>query len=204
MKKFTALLTALCLITLTACGTVHHETVVGQTPGMQVATATQIREIGRFDLVCRDASGNIKWTEQAHNALANVGEQSILGSYFRAATAPTGFYLRLYNTTPALTDTLTTLASYEPSTANGYNPANNSITRDATGWPTLSLVSNHYQVVSKTVTITATGAVGPVTYAAISTSSDNTGTLVAYAALSQSRTLASGDSLALTYTVRLQ
>lgn len=164
-----------------------------------------IQEHGEFTLTCYDAQGNVKWTELQHNALANEGESSILDTYFRGATAPTGYYLRLYNSTPGLTSTLSTLSASEPATANGYNPANQALAKNSTDWPTLALVTNHYEVTSKTVTITASGGtIGPVTYAAVATSSDNTGKLVSYAALSGTRTLNSGDSLQATYKVRLQ
>ena len=187
----------IALLAMSGCGTVNHERV-----------SRSVQETGVFHLACYDQAGQLKWQEDAHNALANEGESFILDTYFRGATAPSGFYLRLYNTTPTLTSTLSTLSASEPSTANGYNVAsNNAIARSSAtgGWPTLQLTSSHYEVLSKTVTITASGGTGgPVTYAAIASSSDNTGKLIAYAALSQSRTLSSGDSLNVTYTVRLQ
>ena len=205
MKRFYTLFFALILTvsTITGCKTISE--TVGQSDSPQ-RVASLIREHGYFDLTCRDASGNIKWEEQnVPNALANEGEYVILDTMMRGNTAPTQYYLRLYNTTPTLTSTLSTLSTYEPSTANGYNPANQGITRDSTGWPLVpQLVSSHYEITSKTITITASGTVGPVTYAALSTSSDNTGKLMAYAALSATRTLASGDSLQLTYKIRLQ
>lgn len=193
MKRFFMLL--LSLVVLAGCTATHKETV-----------GKHIQESGVFQLACYDQSGILKWTEEAHNALANEGEYLIQDVMFRGNTAPTGYYLRLYNTTPGLTSTLTTLAASEPSTANGYNPANQGITRDSTGWPLVpQLVSSHYEITSKTITITASGGtIGPVTYAALATSSDNTGKLMAYAALSATRTLQIGDSLAMTYKIRLQ
>ena len=205
MKKLFPLLLVLILaaFTITGCKTISAQ--VGSADSPQ-RVASLVQEHGYFDLTCRDAAGQIKWQENdVPNALANEGEYVILDTMMRGNTAPTQYYLRLYNTTPVLTSTLSTLSTYEPSTANGYNPANPGITRDSTGWPLVpQLVSNHYEITSKTVTITATGTVGPVTYAALSTTSDNTGKLMAYAALSATRTLASGDSLQMTYKIRLQ
>jgi len=201
MKRW--ILAFLTLIALTACGTTHREAVTADNGQMVVAS---IQEHGEFQLDCYGPDGALKWSEsQRSNALANEGEYSILDTYFRGATAPAGYYLRLYNATPSLTSTLSTLAANEPATANGYNPANQGLAKNTTDWPTLSLVSSHYEVTSKTITITASGGtIGPVTYAAIATSSDNTGKLVAYAALSATRTLQIGDSLQMTYKVRLQ
>lgn len=205
MKRFFNLFLILSLFaTLTACTTTHRETV-GQAEHVQLAA--NIQEHGYFTLTARAPDGTIRWQEtNVPNALANEGEYLIQDVMFRGNTAPTGYFLRLYNTTPALTSTLSTLAASEPTTANGYNPANQGITKDATGWPLVpQLVSSHYEITSKTITITASGGtIGPVTYAALATSSDNTGKLVAYAALSATRTLQIGDSLAMTYKIRLQ
>lgn len=165
-----------------------------------------VEEVGWMRVRQTDAAGNLVWSGVAFNALANEGESSILDTYFRGAAAPSGYFLRLYNTTPGLTSTLSTLSASEPAVVNGYNPANQGLARNTTDWPSLALVSSHYEVTSKSITITATGGtIGPVTYAAIATSSDNTGKLVAYAALSGTRTLNAGDSLQMqSYKVRLQ
>lgn len=203
LKLFAVLSLLLCA---TACSTVTKETVAEVGLDTPAKVASQIQEHGYFDLVARNSAGDVIWEEHdVPNALANEGEYLIEDVIFRGNTAPTGYFLRLYNTTPALTSTLTALSTYEPATANGYSPASQGITRDSTGWPLVpQLVSSHYEITSKTVTITATGAVGPVTYAALATSSDNTGKLVAYAALAATRTLAAGDSLQITYKIRLQ
>jgi hypothetical protein len=169
------------------------------------APAFAVQESGVFTFDQYNSAGELVWAGVSHNALANEGEYLIEDVLMRGNTPPTQYYLRLYNTTPTLTSTLSTLSTYEPATANGYDPATNGITRDSTGWPLVpQLVSSHYEITSKTVTITATGAVGPVTYAALSTTSNNTGKLMAYAALAATRTLASGDSLQVTYKIRLQ
>lgn len=148
----------------------------------------------------RDRAGKIIWEHTSHNDLANEGEQQLLDVYLRGATPPAGFYFRLYNDTPAETDTLSTLTG-EPTT-NGYAAV--AIERSNVGWPTLALDSGDYQATSKTVTFTASGgAIGPVTYGVLATSSDNTGKLVSYAALSQARTMADGESLEIDYAVKL-
>ena len=170
--------------------------------GLSVPPAFAAREIGYFDLVCRDAQGNVLWSETATNNLADGGENMFLDVALRAGTAPTNFYIALYNYTPVETDTLSTLTG-EPST-NGY--ARSLVERSATSWPTLALDSGDYRATSSTETFTASGGSwGPVTYATLVTASSGTsGILVSYAALSTSRTLASGESLQITYRVKLQ
>jgi hypothetical protein len=178
------------------------------TPQIQKETVgqVQIQERGYFTLACYDAIGNLKWQETDRaNALSQTGEQAILDVFFRNGTAPTTFYLRLTNTIPAATDSLATIMATEPTTGYGYNPANQTLARNGTDWPTLSIATSHYEIQSKSTTITASGgAIGPVTYAIIASSSNNTGYPIAFAALAQARTLSSGDSLQITYKVRLQ
>lgn len=189
MKKLLFLLLPLLLL---ACTTVPHEDLRAN------ATA---REIGVFELAALDASGTVLWTETAHNALADEGEQMFLDVALRGGTAPTQFYLRLVNDTVAETDTLAALVG-EPATA-GY--AAQLVERSNVGWPTLALDSGDYQAVSKTVTFSASGGSwGPVNTCILATTSDNTGLLVSFAALSTSRTLADGESLQVTYRVKQQ
>jgi len=147
-----------------------------------------------------DKTGNLLncWTQE--NALADEGEQNMLNSYFRSTSSPTTFYIRLYNDTPVETDSLSALTG-EPS-GNGY--AAIEVERNATGFPTLALDSGDYKITSKTVTFTASGGtIGPVTYAVLATTSDNTGLLLSFVALSTTRTLANGESLQVTLSDKL-
>ena len=156
---------------------------------------------GVFELRAFDANGNLLWEEDVINGLADEGEQHILDVYLRAATGPVQFYVRLYNDTPVETDTLALLTG-EPST-NGY--AAQLVERSATGWPTLAMDAGDYQATSSVETFSASGGSwGPVTYVVLATTSDNTGKLISFAALSQSRTLNAGESLQVTYKVKLQ
>jgi hypothetical protein len=165
------------------------------------ARAGTIRETGVFHLIHRAADGAVLWEGDAVNTLADEGEQLFLNCTLRATSCPATFYMRLYNDTPAETDTLSDLTG-EPST-NGY--AAQEVTRDSSGWPTLALDSGDYQATSSTETFSASGGSwGPVTYLVLATSSDGTGKVVSYAALSTSRTLASGESLQVTYKLKLQ
>ena len=169
-------------------------------------SSVHVQEHGFFQLACYDAKGDLKWKEENRsNALSQTGEQAILDTFFRSGTAPTSFYLRLTNTAPAAADPLTTIMATEPPTLYGYVAANQSLAKNSTDWPTLALSSSHYEITSKTITITASGGtIGPVAYAVIASTANNTGYPIAFASLAQSRTLASGDSLQLSYKVRLQ
>lgn len=175
-------------------------------PALAADTTGIVREIGIFELTAYDAQGNVLWQEEAHNNLADEGEQAFLDVFLRGATAPTQFYVGLSDSsTPcSITDTatLTTASAGEPST-NGY--ARQLIERNSTGWPTLGLDSGDYMATSSTETFSASGGSwGPVYCVFLGTTSDNTGKHISYAPLSTARTLASGESLQVTYKVKLQ
>lgn len=149
----------------------------------------------------RDAQGRVIWQEDKENAVIDEGEQSMLDVYLRGATAPTQFYIRLYNDTCAETKTLATLTS-EPA-VNGY--AAQLIERSTVGWPTLALNAGDYQATSSQETFTASGGSwGPVNAAVLATTSDNTGKALNCLALSQARTLAAGEQLLATLTWKQQ
>jgi hypothetical protein len=149
-----------------------------------------------------DQEGRLIWSQEwTPNALADEGEANILDVYFRNQNAPTQFYLRLYNSTPTETSTLSSLTG-EPS-GNGY--AAQLVERSTVGWPTLALDAGDYQLTSKEVTFSASGGSwGPVTYCVLATTSDNTGKLISFVALSTSRTLQAGESLKVTMKQKMQ
>jgi hypothetical protein len=132
----------------------------------------------------------------ALNAVADEGEQLILDVFFRDAAEPTNFTLRLTGTTPTETSTLGGLTEV---TGTGY--AGITVARNTTDWPTLALVGGDYKVTMLTKTFTATGTWTAATYMYLATTSNNTGKLVSYSALSASRTLVNGDTLAVDYSV---
>jgi hypothetical protein len=157
--------------------------------------------IGVYHFECRDATGKIKWTETRKNALANEGQQEMLAVYLQGATAPTGYALGLSSMTFAKTTGYAGITN-EPS-GNGYARQTINRTAIAGGWPTLALDVGDYKATASTVTFTASGAgFGPVTSAMLVSATNNK--LISYTALSTSRTLAAGDTLQVTYAVKLQ
>ena len=211
MKKW-KIFSALSVLILVACYVImatdqnpYRYGKVFKYPAWTLKTNYQrmnIQEIGSMDFRAFDKNGNLIWEElDRPNNLADEGEYLFLDTVLRGVTPPTNFYLRLYNDTPAETDNLTSLTG-EP-TQYGYAAC--TVEGNTTGWPTLGLDSGDHQATSSTETFVASGGSwGPVTYCVLATSSNNTGKLVSYVALSQSRTLASGESLQVTYKLKLQ
>ena len=158
---------------------------------------------GQYEFNCFDKIGNLIWSETRDNALLDEGEQQVLDVYLRGATPPAAFYLGLTSMASMLeTTTLATLTNE----ASGGGYARQVINRDATaaGWPSLVLDTGDYLATSKTITFTASGAIGPVDKAFLATTADNSGKLISFTALSTTRTLATGDTLQVTYKVKLQ
>ena len=50
---------------------------------------------GTFSAVCRDAEGNIKWSEEFPNAVTTVGKNDLLDKYFSGAAYTARFYVGL-------------------------------------------------------------------------------------------------------------
>jgi hypothetical protein len=158
--------------------------------------------LGEWEVFHWDKDGRILWSEVIRNALADEGEKYILDDFFRNLNAPATFYLGLCNDALQDTDTLADILN-EP-VGNGY--ARQEITRNSTGWPVLALDAGDYQVISKLVTYLATGgSIGPVnTMFLCNVLSGTAGYHYAWAALSQSRTLANGEALGCKIKVKLQ
>lgn len=148
------------------------------------------------------------------NALYDQGEQDVLEYFFRGGTAPTSLQLGLLKTSYSIleTDTMTQIGGAELTNASdgGYS-ARQSLTRDATGWPTSALAAGDWQITSAQVIWTATGAWSDtagfmfLSHDSTTTPGNTTGRITAAAALSPTRQLqASGDTLKVTYNLKLQ
>jgi len=148
-------------------------------------------------------NGKVIWEDSGRNGLADEGEEAILEVYFRNGTsyAPTEFYVRLCNDTLVETDTLATVLN-EPTSTYGYAPQ--LLERSLIGFPTKELNEGDYRLVSKELTFTASGGdIGPVTTAYLSTTSNNTGKLIAFRSLSLTRTVIDGDEMVVQMRIKL-
>jgi len=208
MKRSVLILLALVLATIAGgwLAAVPAPPAVAQ-PGAAPAISLGFQEIGRWSIVHRAADGRVLWSEIAHNALANVGQQRMLEITFRGGSALAALYMALADATNPCsvtkTDSTATALTGEPS-GNGY--ARVQIEQNSTGWPTSALDSGDWQLTSKVLTFTASGAGwGPVNCAVLTTAVSGTaGDHLMWAALSQARTLAAGESLDVTLKVKQQ
>lgn len=136
------------------------------------------------------------WTP---NALADEGELDILDVYFDDQAVRSSLWFRLYNDTPAETDTLATLTGEV--TGTGY--AGIEVVR-GTDWGAPALDSGDGKTTSTTKTYTAGGSWTAATQLVLATVASGTaGLFIAWAALSATRTLVNLDELDVSMGVKL-
>jgi hypothetical protein len=158
--------------------------------------------LGRFSIECYDKDGKLKWTESNHNLVVNVGLQYMAGVALTSTTQITTWYVGLYgagaSNTPAATDTLAIHAGWtEVTPYAGSRPA---ITFVAATNANPSVVTNSSPV---SFTINATQTVGGAFLCSVA--SGTSGTLFSAADFSApgDRSVVSGDTLNVTYTMSL-
>jgi hypothetical protein len=153
-----------------------------------------------WDIKAVDKDGSILWQHKDRNMLVNEGERLILTTMFRDEDTPSAYYVRAgYG---ELTEE-TVLASIpnEPEEAYGYEPQ--LIERSGTGFPVLELVEGDYMITTKQLAFTASGGnIGPINYLFISTTSDDTGKLMAVMTLPNEYTIYDGTSLQFTISIK--
>lgn len=147
--------------------------------------------------------GKLIYEDIGKNSLVQEGEEAVLETFFRddAGYEPTEFYVRLCNSTPSIISTLGTIVN-EASTGD-YSAQ--LLERSDVGFPTKDITGGgNYRLTSKVISFTADGgSIGPVTNAYLATTSDNMGKLIAFRALSMTRTILDGDTMTIQIKIDL-
>lgn len=161
-----------------------------------------IRIGGVFDLVCLGPDGREKWRERAHNIVTNEGLNHILDAVLHGATQITTWYVAPVesNTSPAAgltyaTPTFTESTAYDEANRVAYNEAaaaSQSITNSA---------NPASFSINATKTIYGAALVGGGSAPTTKGDTAGGGTLLCYALLTASKSVASGDTLNITYTL---
>jgi hypothetical protein len=161
---------------------------------------------GVYKIQCHDAQGNLKWEADAPNLVVNGGLQDMNAKYFTGSAYTAAWYLGLYgagaSNTPAAGDTMSSHAGWTEVT--DYSQA----TRPACtfGTPTTANPSVATNSASPaTFSINGTTVVGGAFLTSDNTKSGTTGTLYSAADFSApgDRSVVSGDTLSVTYTLSL-
>lgn len=161
---------------------------------------------GVYKIQCHDAQGNLKWEAEAPNLVVNVGLQDMNAKYFTGTTYTAAWYLGLYGSgatnSPAAGNTMASHSSWTEVT--DYSQA----TRPACtfGTPTTANPSVATNSASPaTFSINATTVVGGAFLTSDNTKGGSSGTLYSAADFSApgDRSVVSGDTLSVTYTLSL-
>jgi len=161
---------------------------------------------GVYKIQCHDKDGNLKWEDEAPNLVVNVGLQDMNAKYFTGSAYTAAWYIGLYGSgatnSPAAGDTMSSHAGWTEVTA--YSQA----TRPACtfGTPTTanpSVATNSASPAS--FSINGTTTVGGAFLTSNNTKGGTTGTLYSAADFSApgDRSVVSGDTLSVTYTLSL-
>lgn len=143
-------------------------------------------------------AGRVIWQiANKKNMVVDTGERAIVDAFFRNNASNyfgmTDFWVGLYSGSIAETTVLSTIPG-EPAALYGYS--RNRIERSTVGWPTIEKHEGDWRVVSKTITLTASGGlIGPVNGAFLCTSSDDTGTLIGAIPFDVERRILDGDEV---------
>ncbi len=154
-----------------------------------------------YKFVHKNGNGEVVWeSDWEPNQMANEGFEQMFDVYFRAGTAPTGFYIVLLTAASTPTKT-TTIGTMTEIAGTNYVPAtNNIITRNNTGFPTLALDSADMEIITKSTEFENTGSSAwtAAGWAALISVTDGGNKFVSWKALSASRTLQPQDKLEVT------
>jgi hypothetical protein len=167
---------------------------------------------GHYHVECRDAQGNLKWTEDFPNLVVAVGKQLMLDTLLKGSSySVTGPYLGLTNATltPAATDTMTTLVGggkeFTAYTVGGSAVRGTAVFASSTS--TGSTPSNVTSSTATGITYTITGSGGTVYgcflvlgSGASSTQSNTGGTLYSEGNFSVAKATTAGDTVTVTYS----
>ena len=161
---------------------------------------------GVYRIECRDKDGNLKWVDETHNLVVNVGLQDMNAKYFTGSTYTATWYIGLYgaaaSNNPAASDTAALHAGWTEIT-----PYSNA-TRPACTFG--SATSADPSVISNTLSpaqfnINATDTVGGAFLISNNVKGGTLGILFSASDFQSpgDRNVSSGDTLNVTYTFSL-
>lgn len=171
----------------------------------QGATAG-VRGGGVFKVECFDASGNLKWEAESHNLVVNVGLQDMNTKYFSGSAYTAAWYIGLYgaaaSNNPAAGDTSASHAGWTEVTTYS-NATRPQVTFGTATTADPSVISNSAS--PAVFNINGTTTVGGAFLISNNTKGGTTGILFSAAdfAAPGDRSVASGDTLNVTYTFNL-
>lgn len=159
---------------------------------------------GRYELVCTDADGNVKWVHTEDNLVVNVGLQDMNTKYFTGSSYSATWYLGLITGPGVTTSATDTMSSHGWTEFTGYSQATRvTCSFGAATSANPSVITNSGSPAA--FSINATGTVGGAFLTSNNTKSGTTGILFSEKAFSSpgDRSVVNGDTLTVTYTFSL-
>ena len=166
----------------------------------------KVKAGGVFTVQCFDKEGNLKWTEENHNLVVNVGLQDMNAKYFAGSSYTATWYIGLYgagaSNTPAAADTMSSHAGWTEVTAYSQS------TRPACTFGTATTADPSVTTNSAspaTFSINGTTTVGGAFLTSNNTKGGTTGILFSASDFQSpgDRSVVNGDTLTVTYTFSL-
>jgi hypothetical protein len=166
----------------------------------------KVKAGGVFTVQCFDSEGNLKWSEEKHNLVVNVGLKDMNDKYFSGSSYSAAWYIGLYGAAasndPAAGDTMASHAGWTEVTA--YSEATRpqaNFGAATTADP--SVISNSSAVA--VFSINGTTTVGGAFLTSDNTKGGTTGVLFSASdfAAPGDRAVVSGDVINCTYTFSL-
>jgi hypothetical protein len=169
---------------------------------------------GYYHVECRDAQGNLKWTEEFPNLVVQGGKELLLNTLLRTSGIYTtvGPFLGLtkVSLTPVATDTMTTLVTTNAAEFTNYTVGGSAVRGTAVFTAATSSGSTPSNVTTSSaaaITYTITGAGGTVYgcflvtgTGAVSTQSSTAGTLYSEGNFTTAKVTTAGDTVSVTYS----
>ena len=163
----------------------------------------KVKAGGVFTVQCFDSEGNLKWTEENHNLVVNVGLKDMNDKYFSGSGYTAAWYIGLYgagaSNTPAASDTLASHAGWTEVTPYSGSRPSAGLVAATNANP--SVVTNSSSPTAFSINASAT-----VGGAFLCNAASGTSGILFSASDFQSpgdRVVASGDTLNVTYTFSL-
>lgn len=175
---------------------------VGATVEMRPSVGEKAGALGVYRAECYDSDGNLKWADTFPNLVVNVGKNAILDQYLAGSGWTTGtVYMGLKSTgTPDAADTMASHGTWTELNASASSGARQSVSFSAASGGSKATSA----AVAWSITGTATVAGCFIVVGGNSTNGNTTGTLLSAGDFTGgSRSVASGDTLNVTYSLAL-
>jgi hypothetical protein len=157
--------------------------------------ADSISASGVFKVICHAADGSVRWEDDLSNLVVTVGKNDLLNQYFRGSAYNATFFVGLK--TAGSISAADTMASKSWTEITAYSNA----TRPAFTAAVPSAGSTDNSASPASFSINGTATVGGCFITTNNTKGGTTGTLFSATDFASSRSVLSGDTLTVTYTI---